>query len=178
MAGTTLLHAPNPPRAPKEPENVVNTKPSKLVHLGRTPAQKKANNRPMAASDAPAYGYGLELNLDPDQVNSLGLGAPAAGSTVHAMVKMHVTSSRSEPTVGGKARHHVGLTVTHMAVHPGGEGSHGASKVKRAPAAKGAAVPKGHVAVASHVRRVGKPKPAMPAHRSAFVKPPTVKRVR
>lgn len=127
----------------------------------------------MTTSESPAYGYGLELNLDPYQTDKLGIGAPAAGSTVHATVKMHVTSSRSEPTVGGKSRNHVGLTVTHMQVHP--HGAHGAvSKVSRAPAAKASPVKKGHVAVAAHVRRAGKP--AAPAHRSAFVKPPTVKR--
>ncbi len=159
----------------------MNTKPSALVHLGRSKKDVAAQHPGMAATSAgdhDAYGYGLQVNLGDHELGKLGIDEPpAVGSTVHATVKMHVTRATSEKKAGGGSRHDVGLTVTHMQVHP--SASEGAHKVTRAPAAKGAkpAVPKGHVAVASHVRRVGKPKPAMPAHRSAFVKPPTVKRV-
>lgn len=180
--GNHLPLAPRPPKAPPEPENVPNDRPSKLVHLGRTPAQAKKMNTisPSSTSDMSAYGYGLGLELDGDQTAALGMDQPPpVGSTVHATVKMHVHSARSTPTVGGKARNEVGLTVTHMQVHPSGAGAHSGApaKVTRAPGSK-AAAPTSGIHVAAHVRRA----PAKAAAKgprathSRFVKPPTVQR--
>lgn len=162
--------APRAPKAPPEPENVVNTKPSPLVHLGRTKAEATKYDKPAPASNHSAYGYGLELNLGSDETDKLGMTAPpVVGSTVNATVKMHVNSARSEPTVGGGAKHHVGFTVTHMQIH-GAEKP--ASKVSRVASPK-----KGQVAVASHVRRApAKVVKGPRATHAAFVKPPTVKR--
>lgn len=156
----------------------MNTKPSGLVHLARTPAEVKKQNVPAApandVSGQSAYPYGLELSLGPDETSKLGMTSPpTVGSTVHATVQMHVGSASSEPTVGGGAKHRISLTVTHMKIHPPGHGA--PAKVSRVPSA----TPKpkaGHVAVAAHVRRVAAPKPR--ASRSAYVRPPTVKRAR
>ncbi len=172
--GSHLPLAPRPPRAPLEPENVTNTKPSALVHLGRSPAQAKANSTAAAPSAQPAYGYGLELNLDDDATNKLGMTQPPpVGSTVHATVQMHVNSASSDPTVGGKAKHRVGMTVTHMKIHGAPAGP--AAKVARAPASP--STPRGKVAVASHVRRApAKVVKGPRATHSKFVRPPTVTR--
>ncbi len=157
----------------------MNTKPSALVHLGRSKKDVAAQHPGMAATSAgdhDAYGYGLQVNLGDHELGKLGIDQPpAVGSTIHATVKMHVTRASNEQKAGGGSRRDVGLTVTHMQVHPAaGEGAHKVSRVasKATPAPK-----KNQVAVAAHVRRVGKAKPAMPAHRGSFVKPPTVKRV-
>lgn len=173
--GNHLPLAPRPPKAPPQPENVPNDRPSKLVHLARTPAEIKQRNGPVAAmSDQPAYGYGLGLELGPDELDKLGVSEPpAAGTTMHATVQMHVRNSSSEVRADGKARPSVSLQVTHMKLHP----SSTAPVVKRAPGSKpGASVPRGKVPVAAHLRRVPTAKPH--ASRGSFVRPPTVKRVR
>jgi hypothetical protein len=186
-AGTHLPLAPRAPKAPPEPEQVTNDKPSKLVHLARTPSQAKAAEGMVASSpgDASAYGYGLGLELGPDETQKLGMTAPPApGSTVHATVKMHVTSARSEPTVGGTPRQHVGLTVTHMQIHPPGEHPPKVTgkvvRVKTATPKVQSTVPR-KVNVTAHLRRAPKPKmtvkPPRPPH-VASVKPPTVRRVK
>ena len=173
---TTMPVAPGPPKAPPKPDTLPH-KPAKLVHLARSP---QATDGPpvgataVNASDGDEYPYGLELNLEQDALEKLGMdkAPPSPGSTVHATVKMHVGSSRMSP--GGK-RPSLGLTVTHMAVH-----HKPATKVKRA-APKAAAVhpsagPAKTVKVMAHVRRAKGAAPAPPVH-VPVVKAPTAHRV-
>ena len=165
------------PKFPAAPPTKLPASNSGLVHLGHTAAEQRARDTPRAvpSTSEDSYPYGLGVSLENGSMQKLGIThPPAAGSTVHATVKMHVDSV-SKST--GKSGHAMGLTITHMKLH-GAAAPKVSGRVSRvrAPTAKvGAPKP---IHVVAHVRRARGAAPRVAAPRAARVKAPTVRRVK
>jgi hypothetical protein len=69
------------------------------------------------ASDGPEYPYGLQLNLDDETIEKLGLALPEVGKDLALVARVNVTAvSASENTYGGKKekRRSITLQITEM----------------------------------------------------------------
>lgn len=81
----------------------------------RKPEDEKAANT--LISDQPAYPWGLQLRLDNEQLEKLGITAlPAAGVTMTLTAKVEVTSAGMRDSQGGGEQKNLELQITDMAL--------------------------------------------------------------
>lgn len=100
---------------------------SKLVSMK---LDKKAQEEKYAESAAmperPAYPYGLEVRLDEEAIDKLGIDLPEVGKDMALLARVNVTAvSSSENTYGGKASksRSITLQITDLCLEPdAGEG--------------------------------------------------------
>lgn len=91
---------------------------AKLVSLERTPAEKKALEKEMTAPmpEAPDYPYGLELRIDDDTLDKLGLDdLPPTGTVVHFRAVATVTGARASADQSGD-RSSIDMQITDMGI--------------------------------------------------------------
>ena len=70
-----------------------------------------------ATADTPRYPYGLEINLDDDAIDKLGLGdGLSVGDEVMITAKAKVTRKSGYETLVGDAENSVALQITDMEV--------------------------------------------------------------
>lgn len=70
---------------------------------------------PADKGDAPVYPYGLELRLDNDALEKLGIDPPEVGESLTLTAKVSVTSCSSNQTESGKNQS-CSLQITDMAL--------------------------------------------------------------
>ena len=87
-----------------------------LVNMKMSKEEAKEQSSP-SASGAPEYPYGLQLNLDDDAMEKLGIGdGMNVGDEVTITAKAKVTSKSGYQTMVGDAENSVGLQITDMEV--------------------------------------------------------------
>lgn len=87
----------------------------KLVNMKLAPAEAKKMAEPCAMGDAPRYPWGLQLTLDNDAIEKLGLDAlPEVGASVQLVANVTVTAVSMNQTEGGDERKSVSLQITDM----------------------------------------------------------------
>lgn len=94
---------------------------TKLVSMKLDPKKIEERNKPSSVitDDAPAYPYGLRVNLDEDSLDALGVSTlPKVGSTMYlgANVKVVSVSDNEHTSEGGETHRHrsVELQITEM----------------------------------------------------------------
>lgn len=91
----------------------------KMVDMLESPKEQKMNDMlPMAmpAMDKPSYPYGLQLSLNEDCLEKLGVAdLPEVGEMIHVMAMAKVVGVRENATEG-HASCCVELQITHMAL--------------------------------------------------------------
>lgn len=101
-----------------------------MSQLKSVKIDKKAREEKYAetsiASEGPTYPYGLQLSLDDETIEKLGLSLPEVGKDMALLARVKVTAvSSSEDSYGGKTekRRSVSLQITEMCLEPDeGEG--------------------------------------------------------
>ena len=89
----------------------------KMVDLARTPAQLKEERE----IESPVYSWGLELRLEEEELQKLGLKElPAVGESLRLVAVARVMRASSEERAKGTERELV-LKVHQLALAPGGE---------------------------------------------------------
>lgn len=96
---------------------------AKLVSMKITPAELKKRTEPrsLAEGDAPAYPYGLSINLDDDALTKLGIGddLPESETEMVLVAKVEVTNVSSSDSAGGGKRRSISLQITEMCLEEG-----------------------------------------------------------
>jgi hypothetical protein len=100
---------------------------SKLVNMKVDPKTREKDLAVTAAPvEGPTYPYGLEINLDEEAIDKLGIALPEVGKDLALLARVSVTRvSSSENTYGGKTekRRNLSLQITDMCLEPDeGEG--------------------------------------------------------
>jgi len=94
---------------------------AKMVSMKITAAEQKKRSEPTSmVEDRPRYPWGLQLNLDTDALEKLGIGEelPAVGESYVLIAKVDVTSVSSNKSEGG-SNQSVGLQITSMCLEDG-----------------------------------------------------------
>jgi hypothetical protein len=92
----------------------------KLVNMKLDPAEAKKMAEPCAMGDAPRYPWGLQLNLDNDAIEKLGIDKlPAVGKSLQLVALVNVVSVSSNQTEGGDERKSVSLQITDLGLEAG-----------------------------------------------------------
>jgi hypothetical protein len=94
----------------------------KLVNMKMDPKARQEKYAESVSADRPTYPYGLEVRLDNDALDKLGLDKlPQVGKPMMLYAKVDVTSvSENERNEGGKAitNRSVGLQITDLVLLP------------------------------------------------------------
>lgn len=89
----------------------------KLTSMKRTPAEAKAASEPSEAKAADSYPYGLEVRLDNDSLENLGITKLPEVDGVHLLVaKVKVTGVSSNQYGSSQKHQTVTLQITDMAL--------------------------------------------------------------
>lgn len=92
----------------------------KLASMKIDAAEAKKMSEPCAMGDVPRYPYGLQLNLDNDALEKLGLGnLPEVGAVLQLNANVTVTAVSMNQTEGGDERKSVSLQITDMGLAAG-----------------------------------------------------------
>lgn len=92
-------------------------------------AAKRAMEPSTLADEGPAYPYGLEVRLDKDSIEKLGMKQlPEVGETMMLVGKVKVTGTSSSDHQHGKHQS-VTLQITDMALEDGGDKTDAAKKL-------------------------------------------------
>lgn len=105
--------------------------PMKLVNLKISNGDRDAKNSEASlATEAPAYPWGLSINLDSDTLEKLECDVSEfkVGSKMRIMAAVEVTSVSSNETRGAGESSSVSLQITDMALDDEGKKSKDASK--------------------------------------------------
>lgn len=95
---------------------------AKLVSMKISKADREAKTKNGSiATDAPAYPWGLGINLDDDALEKLGLDVAdlKVGATMTLIAKVDVTSLSSNESKGSDAHSSVGLQITDLCLEDG-----------------------------------------------------------
>lgn len=88
---------------------------STLISMENTPQEALQQVGMTPASDAPKYPWGLEINLNDDSLDKLGVKAlPAVGTEVTIVAKATVSSTSERATEGEGACASMCLQITDM----------------------------------------------------------------
>lgn len=105
----------------------------KMVSMKMDPKEREEKYTESAIADRPLYPYGLQVNLDEEAIDKLGIALPEVGKDLALMARVNVTAvSSSENTYGGKTekRRSVSLQITDLCLGPDeGEGGDAATKL-------------------------------------------------
>lgn len=86
-----------------------------LVDLKRSKAQQEKNSPTLAGKSGEDYGYGLNVNLDHDHLQKLGIKTlPKPGTVLHLRAHAHVRDTSEHTDEDGKPRRHVNLQLRKM----------------------------------------------------------------
>lgn len=86
----------------------------KLVSMKMSRSEREEKYKPSEVSmDAPVYPYGLEVRLDNDALEKLGIELPEVGTEMLLIAKVKVTGASSNESENGKNRS-VSLQITDM----------------------------------------------------------------
>lgn len=89
----------------------------KLVSMKLTKSERKEMASPAeTAYDGPEYPYGLQVNLDDDTIEKLGLAMPKVGGELTLTACVRVTSVASSEHERGSKNRSVSLQITDMAI--------------------------------------------------------------
>ncbi len=83
-------------------------------------AQEAKYSEKSVAADAPAYPWGLTLNLDEDALEKLGIDLPDVDTKVMVIAKARVTSVSANQSTGGEKRRSLSLQIEELCLEPGG----------------------------------------------------------
>ena len=87
-----------------------------LISMENTPAEAQEMTNPSAAS-APAYPWGLEICLNDDSLEKLGVKSlPAVGTEVTIVAKATVAATRENATEGEGTTSGMDLQITDMQI--------------------------------------------------------------
>ena len=87
-----------------------------LINMENTPAEAQQMTNPTAA-DAPKYPWGLNICLNDDSLDKLGVKTlPAVGTEVTIVAKATVAATRESATEGGDAQASMDLQITDMQI--------------------------------------------------------------
>jgi hypothetical protein len=88
---------------------------AKLVSMKMSKKEREGESYPTKV-DAPAYPWGLQLNLGNEEIEKLGSGnVPMdVGEEITIIAKAKVTSASMNASEGGKQRHSVTLQITDL----------------------------------------------------------------
>jgi hypothetical protein len=86
-----------------------------LVDMKMSKAEAKEQTEP-TSSDLPQYPWGLNLHLDDDELEKLGVKDLKVGSDVVITAKCSVTSSSSHKSMLGDSSSSVDLQITEMEI--------------------------------------------------------------
>lgn len=92
-----------------------------LVDLKRKTEEKIEGQTELCCGDKEDYPYGLQIRLDNETIEKLGIPLPEVGKEVTIMAKAKVTGA-GERSVDGNAERNAELQITEMAItKPTGE---------------------------------------------------------
>jgi hypothetical protein len=87
-----------------------------LVNMKMSKEEAKEQSSP-STTDTPRYPYGLEINLDDDAIEKLGIGdGIEVGDEVTITAKAKVTRKSGYETLVGDSENSIGLQITDMEV--------------------------------------------------------------
>lgn len=88
--------------------------PHNMVSMKKSKAEMKEGDHPASLGDE-EYSYGLEISLDTDSLEKLGIKTlPEVGSEMLMMAKVKVTSISENTREGEEPYKSVGLQITDM----------------------------------------------------------------
>lgn len=88
-----------------------------LISMENTPQQAQEQVGMTPAADAPKYPWGLEICLNDESLDKLGVKAlPAVGTEVTIVAKATVSSTSENATEGSGTRANMSLQITDMQV--------------------------------------------------------------
>lgn len=90
---------------------------STLISMENTPQQAQEQYGTPSVADAPKYPWGLELCLNDDSLDKLGVKTlPAVGTEVTIIAKATVSGTRENATEGEGTRASMDLQITDMQI--------------------------------------------------------------
>ena len=90
---------------------------SSLINMENTPQEAQAQVGLTPAADAPKYPWGLEINLNDDSLDKLGVKSlPAVGTEVTIVAKATVSSTSERATEGEGACSSMNLQITDLQI--------------------------------------------------------------
>ena len=91
-----------------------------LVSMKRDPKTEKKQRTLAEGPNPDPYPYGLEVNLDEDSLQKLGIAElPAAGGVVNLAAKAKIASVSSHDSTRGGKRRSLSLQITDLALDAG-----------------------------------------------------------
>lgn len=102
---------------------------SKLVSM-KLEKKERAEYKPSLAEDGPVYPWGLNITLDDEALEKLGIETlPEAGEQLLLIAKVKVTGTSSNDSAEGGKRQSVSLQIVEMCLEDGGEKVDAAGKL-------------------------------------------------
>lgn len=92
----------------------------KLVSMKLSKSEKKSSAPAVTEAEQPDYPYGLELSLEKEQIEKLGLETPKAGAEFILAARVEVRRISVTDEKDGKGYKSVALQVTDMALEKPG----------------------------------------------------------
>jgi hypothetical protein len=88
-----------------------------LINMENTAQEAQAQVGPTSAADAPKYPWGLEINLNDDSLDKLGVKTlPAVGTEVTIVAKATVSSTSERATEESGACASMSLQITDLQI--------------------------------------------------------------
>ncbi len=88
-----------------------------LINMETTPAEAQEMVSPPSAADVPKYPWGLELCLNDDVLEKLGVKSlPTVGTEVTIVAKASVSATRENSTEGDGVSQNMSLQITDMQI--------------------------------------------------------------
>ena len=87
-----------------------------LVDMKRKTEEKIEGQTEMCCGDQEDYPYGLQIRLDNETIEKLGIPLPEVGKEVNIVAKAKITSASERSVEGGEADRSVELQITEMAI--------------------------------------------------------------
>jgi hypothetical protein len=88
------------------------------MELSKKEAKESSPEVFSSKDSSPRYPYGLEIRLENDALEKLGIDLPEVGTDVMIRAECCVTSVSSNESRGGKPRRTVTLQIERLAVNP------------------------------------------------------------